>query len=81
MSDKRIAVIGGGAAGMMAAISALSAGADVNYAILDTNVKIGAGVVLGGDKATAPDVTVIGNGTVIADGEKIEAGSMIPDVR
>ena len=29
MSDKRIAVIGGGAAGMMAAISALSAGADV----------------------------------------------------
>lgn len=29
MSDKKIAVIGGGAAGMMAAISALSAGADV----------------------------------------------------
>ncbi|MBR6513951.1 MAG: glucose-1-phosphate adenylyltransferase [Clostridia bacterium] len=59
----------------------ISAGANVNYAILDSNVKIGAGVVLGGDKTVAPDVTVIGAGTVIADGEKIEAGSMIPDVR
>ncbi len=59
----------------------IGAGANVNYAILDTDVKIGAGVVLGGNKNTAPDVTVIGAGTVIADGEKIEAGSMIPDVR
>ncbi len=59
----------------------IGAGANVNYAILDSDVKIGDNVVLGGDRASAPDVTVIGNGTVIADGEKIEAGSMIPDVR
>ncbi len=59
----------------------IGAGSNVNYAILDTEVKIGAGVTLGGAKDTAPDVTVVGNGTVISDGEKIEAGSMIPDVR
>ncbi|MBQ4602657.1 MAG: glucose-1-phosphate adenylyltransferase [Clostridia bacterium] len=59
----------------------IGAGADVSYAILDTGVSVGAGVTLGGDRDTAPDVTVIGAETVIADGEKIEAGSMIPDVR
>ena len=59
----------------------IGAGANVNYAILDTGVSVGAGVTLGGDKAASPDVTVIGSETVIADGEKIEAGRMIPDVR
>ncbi|MBQ4562363.1 MAG: glucose-1-phosphate adenylyltransferase [Clostridia bacterium] len=59
----------------------IGAGANVNYAILDTGVSVGAGVTLGGDKAASPDVTVIGAETVIADGEKIEAGRMIPDVR
>ena len=59
----------------------IGAGANISYAILDSGVKVGAGVALGGDRKTAPDVTVIGAQTVIADGEKIEAGSMIPDVR
>ena len=58
----------------------IGAGANVSYAILDSGVSIGAGVILGGDRDSAPDVTVIGAETVIADGEKIEAGSMIPDV-
>ena len=59
----------------------IGAGANVSYAILDSGVSVGAGVILGGDRDSAPDVTVIGAETVIADGEKIEAGSMIPDVR
>ncbi len=59
----------------------IGAGANVSYAILDSGVSVGAGVILGGDRSGAPDVTVIGAETVIADGEKIEAGSMIPDVR
>ena len=59
----------------------IGAGANVSYAILDSGVSVGAGVTLGGDRSGAPDVTVIGAETVIADGEKIEAGSMIPDVR
>ncbi len=59
----------------------IGAGANVSYAILDTGVSVGAGVTLGGDRDSAPDVTVIGAETVIVDGETIEAGSMIPDVR
>ena len=59
----------------------IDADANVSYAILDSGVSIGKRVVLGGDRDSAPDVTVIGAETVIADGEKIEAGSMIPDVR
>jgi len=59
----------------------IGAGADVSYAILDSEVHVGAGVVLGSSKDTSPDVTVIGAQTNIADGQKIEAGTMIPDVR
>lgn len=59
----------------------IGAGAEISYAILDTEVHIGAGVSLGAKKETSPDVTVIGAQTKIADGQKIEAGTMIPDVR
>ncbi len=61
--------------------SYIGAGSDISYAILDTDVRVGAGVKLGGKVGCEEGVTVIGTQTVLADGQKIEAGTMIPDVR
>ncbi|MBR5514933.1 MAG: glucose-1-phosphate adenylyltransferase [Clostridia bacterium] len=59
----------------------IGAGSEVSYAILDTEVYVGAGVKLGAGKDAKQEVTVIGAQTKIADGQKIDAGTMIPDVR
>lgn len=61
--------------------SYIGAGADVSFAILDTDVHVGAGVKLGASKDENAELTVIGAQTQIADGQKVDAGSMIPDVR
>ena len=53
----------------------------VSYSIIDSNVKIGDGASVGGEKGTDGGLAVIGEGQSIGDGEKIEAGVMIPDLR
>ncbi|MBR6677053.1 MAG: glucose-1-phosphate adenylyltransferase [Clostridia bacterium] len=55
--------------------------ATVSYAILDTNVQVGAGATVGGTKGDEAGVTVIGDSEVIAAGQTVGAGEMIPDVR
>ena len=55
--------------------------ATVSYSILDTNVKIGAGAAIGGEKGAEGGVAVIGDSEVIAAGQTVDAGVMIPDVR
>ena len=56
-------------------------GANVSFALIDTDVKVGANVNLGGAVGNADDITVLGEGTVIADGETVAAGTMIPELR
>ena len=56
-------------------------GASLSYSLIDSNVDIGAGAEIGGELRCAEGVTVIGDGTKIADGIKVGAGEMIPDVR
>ncbi len=56
-------------------------GTELSYALIDTDVKIGANCRVGGEVGNSEDITVLGEGTVIADGEKIEAGVMIPELR
>ena len=53
----------------------------VSYSIIDSNVKIGNGASVGGEKGADGGLAVIGEGQSIGDGEKIEAGVMIPDLR
>ena len=53
----------------------------VSYSIIDSNVKIGDGASVGGEKGADGGLAVIGEGQSIGDGEKIEAGVMIPDLR
>ncbi len=59
----------------------IEADAVVSYSILDTNVKVGAGAVVGGAKGDEAGVAVIGDSEVIAAGQTVGAGEMIPDVR
>ncbi len=56
-------------------------GTELSYALIDTDVKIGANCRVGGEVGNNEDITVLGEGTVIADGEKIDAGVMIPELR
>ena len=56
-------------------------GTELSYALIDTDVKIGANCRVGGEVGNSEDITVLGEGTVIADGEKIDAGVMIPELR
>lgn len=53
----------------------------VSYSIIDSNVKIGDGASVGREKGADGGLAVIGEGQSIGDGEKIEAGVMIPDLR
>ena len=59
----------------------IEADAVVSYSILDTNVKVGAGAVVGGAKGDEAGVAVIGDSEIIAPGQTVGAGEMIPDVR
>ena len=56
-------------------------GATLSYSLIDSNVEIGAGAKLGGEVRCEEGVTVIGDGTKIADGETVKPGAMIPDLR
>ena len=56
-------------------------GTELSYALIDTDVTIGAKCRVGGEVGNSEDITVLGEGTVIADGEKIDAGVMIPELR
>ena len=56
--------------------SVIGAGSRVSYAIIDEDVQIGAGCVLG-DKKSSPDrITLVGRNTVLPDGTAIESGSV-----
>ena len=59
----------------------IESGADVSYSIIDTDVEIGAGAAVGGERGSKDGISVIGAGEKIADGQKVAAGAMIPDVR
>ena len=59
----------------------IDSGADVSYSIIDTDVEIGAGAAVGGERGSKDGISVIGAGEKIADGQKVAAGAMIPDVR
>ena len=57
----------------------VKAGATVRYAILDSDVTVGVGAVIGEAKETASGVAVVGAGHTVADGDCIPAGAMISD--
>ena len=59
----------------------IEADAVVSYSILDTNVKVGAGATVGGEKGDEAGVAVIGDSEEIGAGQTVGAGEMIPDVR
>ena len=52
---------------------------DVKYAILDTNVTVGAGAIVGADRTNGVNITVIGEGVTIAAGATVEAGAMLSE--
>ena len=56
-------------------------GTELSYALIDTDVTVGKDCRIGGEVGDSEDIVVLGEGTVIADGEKIEAGVMIPELR
>ncbi|MDD6094532.1 MAG: glucose-1-phosphate adenylyltransferase [Clostridia bacterium] len=53
----------------------------LSYSLIDSNVEIGEGAAVGGPVRCKEGVTVIGDGTKIADGETVAPGAMIPDLR
>ena len=55
--------------------------ATLSYSLIDSNVEIGEGAAVGGPVRCKEGVTVIGDGTKIADGETVAPGAMIPDLR
>ena len=54
-------------------------GAVVEYAILDRDVEIGAGARVGKSKDEAKGITVIGEGTRVAEGAVVEDGATLPE--
>ena len=54
-------------------------GAVVEYAILDRDVEIGAGARVGKAKEEAKGITVIGEGTRVADGAVVADGVTLPE--
>jgi glucose-1-phosphate adenylyltransferase len=55
----------------------IKAGARVSYSILDENVTVGRGAVVGKSRADAKDITVIGAGNKVEDLSIVEDGAMI----
>ena len=54
-------------------------GAVVEYAILDRDVEIGAGARVGKAKSEAKGITVIGEGTRVAEGAVVADGATLPE--
>ena len=52
-------------------------GATVNYSIIDTEVEIGEGAIVGADKAEAAGIAVLGRGVKVEAGASVEAGAMV----
>ena len=52
-------------------------GARVSYSIIDADVTIGRGAVVGKSREDAKDITVIGAGNEIADLSIVQDGEMI----
>ena len=55
----------------------VSKGAVVQYSIIDSDCKIGAGAIVGRSKDECDEVTVVGAGNTIAPGEDVRGGSML----
>ena len=60
--------------------AAIKAGATVQYAILDSDVCIGEGAVVGEPRETASEVAVVGADVCVPAGLTIEAGAMISEL-
>ena len=52
-------------------------GATVDYGIVDENVTIGKGAVVGDEKSCKDRIALIGRGTTIADGAKVASGEIV----
>ena len=52
--------------------------AEINYSILDVSCDIGDNSVVGEDDAEK-DITVIGANICVAEGKKVEAGTMVEE--
>ena len=58
----------------------ICAGATVNYSIIDTNVKIGAGATVGAAREKAKGITVLGEDVEVPSGSCIEDGAIISEL-
>ncbi len=57
----------------------IQAGAQVSYAIVDRDVKIGKNAVVGKSRGEAAGIAVIGEGVVVGDGETVADGAMVSE--
>ena len=55
----------------------ISEGATVNYSIVDTECKIGAGACIGAAKGIASGIAVLGRGVEVESGARVAAGEMV----
>lgn len=55
-------------------------GAKVEYAIIDSDVEIQAGAVIGGSKDNGP-LTVVGKGVTIHEGARVNQGEIVTEDR
>lgn len=56
-------------------------GAELSYSLVDSNVTVGKNAKVGGALRCTEGVTVLGDGTVVRDGETVKPGAMIPELR
>lgn len=57
----------------------IGAGAEINYSIIDDNVRIGENAKVGETKKYAKAITVVGAGYIVKDGEVVPEGAMLSD--
>ncbi len=57
----------------------IKAGADIQYAIIDTGVTVGEGATVGAARATGAEIAVIGEDIQISAGTVVEPGAMLSE--
>ncbi len=57
----------------------IEANANVQYAIIDSDVTIGAGATVGAPRATGAEIAVVGENITIAAGATVEPGAMLSE--
>ena len=58
----------------------IAPGATVNYSIIDTNVSVGAGAIVGAAKEKAKGITVLGEDVNVSSGATVEDGAIISEM-